>query len=277
MLDRFEEAVHELELAAELDKDGSLHYQLGTYYRKLGREDKVAAAFAKSQELRERAENAANRSTGIRPGRRREIKKGAHTLKITGIDCHVLLDPGYDVGSTSSAQDDMVVEVHTDDGISGVGETDVNPWIARACIEAPGTHTMGRGLTEMLLGENPLDIERLWEKLYIGSAMNGRRGAVINALGALDMALHDFVAKPSVSPVSNSWVADPQSDPALRFVATGCLQYRCLSRFHGLMGAGGTKTGIHRGQTRSDSFRSLRSQRTAGIQRSDDGGDCCCA
>jgi L-alanine-DL-glutamate epimerase-like enolase superfamily enzyme len=116
-------------------------------------------------------------------------------LKITGIDCHVLLDPAYDVGSTSSAQDDIVVEIHTDDGISGIGETDVNPWIARACIEAPGTHTMGRGLTEMLLGENPLDIERLWEKLYVGSAMNGRRGAVINALGALDMALHDLRGK----------------------------------------------------------------------------------
>ena len=116
-------------------------------------------------------------------------------MKITGIDCHVLLDPDYDVGSTSSAQDDIVVEVHTDDGISGIGESDVNPWIARACIEAPGTHTMGRGLTEMLLGENPLEIERLWEKLYVGSAMNGRRGAVINAIGALDMALHDLRGK----------------------------------------------------------------------------------
>jgi len=54
MLNQFEEAVRELELAADLDKDGSLHYQLGTYYRKLGREDRVAVAFAKSQELRER-------------------------------------------------------------------------------------------------------------------------------------------------------------------------------------------------------------------------------
>jgi len=53
MLNRFQDAVSELELAAALDKDGSLHYQLGTYYRKLGREDKVVIAFAKSQELRE--------------------------------------------------------------------------------------------------------------------------------------------------------------------------------------------------------------------------------
>ncbi len=116
-------------------------------------------------------------------------------MKITKIDCHVLLDPGYDIGATSSAQDDIVVEVHTDEGLSGIGETDVNPWIARACIEAPGTHTMGLSLTDMLLGQDPLEVERLWEVMYIGSAMNGRRGAVIHAMGALDIALHDLRGK----------------------------------------------------------------------------------
>ena len=116
-------------------------------------------------------------------------------MKITQIECHVLLDPGYDVGSTSSAQDDIVVEIHTDEGVTGIGETDVNPWIARACIHAPGTHTMGLGLAEMLIGQDPLQPEALWEKLYVGSAMNGRRGAVIHAIGALDMALHDLRGK----------------------------------------------------------------------------------
>lgn len=116
-------------------------------------------------------------------------------MKITQIDCHVLLDPGYDIGATSSSQDDIVVEIHTDDGITGIGETDVNPWIARACIVAPGTHTMGLGLRDMLLGQDPMQIEELWEKMYVGSAMNGRRGAVIHAMGALDMALHDLRGK----------------------------------------------------------------------------------
>ena len=116
-------------------------------------------------------------------------------MKITGIETHVLLDPNYKIGSTSSAQDDIVVEIHTDEGITGVGETDLNPWIAQACILAPGTHTMGQGLAEMLIGEDPLQVEALWEKLYIGSAMNGRRGAVINAIGALDIALHDLRGK----------------------------------------------------------------------------------
>jgi L-alanine-DL-glutamate epimerase-like enolase superfamily enzyme len=116
-------------------------------------------------------------------------------MQITDIECHVLVQPDYEVQATSSAQDDIVVEVHTDEGITGVGESDVNPWIARACIEAPSTHTMGQGLKEMLIGEDPLDVERLWEKLYVGSAMNGRRGAMINSLGALDIALHDLRGK----------------------------------------------------------------------------------
>jgi L-alanine-DL-glutamate epimerase-like enolase superfamily enzyme len=116
-------------------------------------------------------------------------------LRITQIDCHVLVQPVFDASAASSAQDDIVVEIHTDEGMTGVGESDVNPWIARACIESPGTHNMGLGLTEMLIGEDPLRVEELWEKLYVGSAMNGRRGAVINAIGALDLALHDLRGK----------------------------------------------------------------------------------
>jgi L-alanine-DL-glutamate epimerase-like enolase superfamily enzyme len=116
-------------------------------------------------------------------------------MRITAIDCHVLVQPAFDTSAASSAQDDIVVEIHTDEGIDGIGESDINPWIARACIEAPGTHNMGLGLREMLIGADPLDVEGLWERLYVGSAMNGRRGAVINALGALDIALHDLRGK----------------------------------------------------------------------------------
>ncbi|MDC0935039.1 mandelate racemase/muconate lactonizing enzyme family protein [Pirellulales bacterium] len=121
-------------------------------------------------------------------------------MKITDIECHILLVPDLKKDATSSSQDDIVVFIHTDEGITGVGETDVNPWIARACIEAQGSHTMALGLKEMLLGENPLEPERLWEKLYTGSAMNGRRGAVICAMGALDMAMWDICGKAAGKP-----------------------------------------------------------------------------
>tara|TARA_R110002111_G_scaffold1162_4_gene8226 strand:- start:4285 stop:5454 length:1170 start_codon:yes stop_codon:yes gene_type:complete len=119
---------------------------------------------------------------------------------ITDIECHILLVPDVNKDATSSAQDNIVVMIHTDAGITGIGETDVNPWIARACIEAPGTHTMGLSLKEMLIGESPLDTDQLWEKLYTGSAMNGRRGAVICAIGALDMALWDIKGKAAGKP-----------------------------------------------------------------------------
>ena len=122
-------------------------------------------------------------------------------MKITDIECHILLVPDLDKGATSSAQDNIVVLIHTDEGITGIGETDVSPWVAKAAIEAPGTHTMGLGLKEMLLGQDPLQpAEDLWEKLYTGSAMNGRRGAVICAIGALDMALWDIRGKAANKP-----------------------------------------------------------------------------
>jgi L-alanine-DL-glutamate epimerase-like enolase superfamily enzyme len=116
-------------------------------------------------------------------------------MKITKIECHVLLVPDYDAGAGSSAQDDIVVFIHTDEGITGIGEVDTNPWVAKAMIEAKGTHCVGRGLTEMLLGENPLQPEMLWEKLYMGSMMITRRGLGICAIGALDMALWDIRGK----------------------------------------------------------------------------------
>ena len=116
-------------------------------------------------------------------------------MKVTAVTCHVLLDPGYDADATSSNQDTIVVEVTTDEGITGIGETDLNAWVARACIEAPGTHTMDRGLGTMLLGMDPTDPEARWRELYVGTAMTGRRGALVHALGAVDMALWDIAGQ----------------------------------------------------------------------------------
>jgi len=116
-------------------------------------------------------------------------------MKITDIECFVLLVPDYRADACSSAQDDLVVKIHTDEGLVGIGETDTNPWVARAMIEAPGTHCMGIGLKETLIGADPRDVEGLWERMYVGSAMTGRRGLGICAIGALDMALWDLRGK----------------------------------------------------------------------------------
>lgn len=122
-------------------------------------------------------------------------------LKITDVECHVLLAPDFDPGFTSSAQDSFVVVIRTDGGVTGVGECDANPWMAKACIEAPGTHTMGLSIRELLIGADPFAIGELWRKAYVGSAMNGRRGMVIHALSAVDMALWDLCGKAVDLPV----------------------------------------------------------------------------
>ena len=122
-------------------------------------------------------------------------------MKISDVTCHVLVADDFDPGLTSSAQDSLLVVVTTDDGIRGYGESDLNPWIGRACIEAPGTHTMGLGMRELLIGRDPRDIESIWNEIYTFTAMNGRRGAVIHALGAIEMALWDICGKIAGKPV----------------------------------------------------------------------------
>jgi L-alanine-DL-glutamate epimerase-like enolase superfamily enzyme len=122
-------------------------------------------------------------------------------LKITDVECYALLAPDFDPGFTSSAQDSFLVVIRTDGDIFGVGESDANPWMAKACLEAPGTHTMGLSIRELLIGADPFRIGELWRTCYVGSAMNGRRGMVIHALGAVEMALWDLCGKAVGLPV----------------------------------------------------------------------------
>ncbi len=122
-------------------------------------------------------------------------------MRITDIECRVLLAPNYDPSLTSSAQDSFVVLIHTDEGLTGIGEADVNPWMAKACVEAPGTHTMGLCIKDILVGADPDDIAGIWRRIYLGTAMNGRRGVVIHAMSAIDMALWDLKGKAEGKPV----------------------------------------------------------------------------
>ncbi len=122
-------------------------------------------------------------------------------MKITDIECHILVVPDLKEDATSSSQDNIVVIIHTDEGISGIGETDTGPWLAKAAIEAPGSHSMAMGMKDLLIGQDPFDTTAIWEKLYTYTCMSGRRGAVICAMGAIDMALWDIKGKTLNLPV----------------------------------------------------------------------------
>ena len=116
-------------------------------------------------------------------------------MKITNVECYALLIPDYDVDACSSAQDNLVVKITTDTGLYGIGETDTNPWGVKAIIDAPGTHAIGRGFKELLIGKDPRNVEGLWYELNEKTMMTSRRGLGICAIGAVDMALWDLCGK----------------------------------------------------------------------------------
>ncbi|HLI35197.1 MAG TPA: mandelate racemase/muconate lactonizing enzyme family protein, partial [Terriglobia bacterium] len=122
-------------------------------------------------------------------------------MKITSVECSVLAVPDCNPDACDSSQDTIVVEVHTDEGIVGIGEVDANPWVIKAHIEAPGSHIMSLGLTELLIGQDPTQPRSIWDRLYTFTAMTGRRGAGICAIGALDMAIWDIYGKALGRPV----------------------------------------------------------------------------
>ena len=140
-------------------------------------------------------------------------------MQVKSLDVHVLLADDFDETLTSSVQDNLLVVIEDEDGNQGYGESDVNPWIGRACIDAPGTHTMGLGLRDLLMAEPIHDIRVFWERAYIGTAMNGRRGAVIHALGALEMALWDLKGKREGKPVWQLLGRERRPDPVVPYAS----------------------------------------------------------
>jgi L-alanine-DL-glutamate epimerase-like enolase superfamily enzyme len=122
-------------------------------------------------------------------------------MKITAIDCSILMVPDCNLDACDSSQDTIVVQVHTDEGITGIGEVDTNPWVAKALIEAPGSHIMNLSFKELLVGQDPTQPRAIWDRLYTFTAMTGRRGAGICAIGAVDMALWDICGKAAGKPI----------------------------------------------------------------------------
>ena len=84
-----------------------------------------------------------------------------------------------------------IVEVKTNEGNVGWGEAFCQglepPEISAAVIE--------NALKPILLEQSPLDIEVLWHKMYNATRDYGRKGSVISAISAIDIALWDIAGK----------------------------------------------------------------------------------
>ncbi|MGB2665071.1 MAG: L-rhamnonate dehydratase [Candidatus Acidiferrum sp.] len=87
----------------------------------------------------------------------------------------------------------LVVEVFTDDGHVGLGNAALAPQATKQVIDLY--------LKPLLIGQDPWDIERLWQHMYRKTMAFGRKGIGMAAISALDIALWDLLGKSAKQPV----------------------------------------------------------------------------
>ncbi len=116
-------------------------------------------------------------------------------MKIQKIECLQLRSPHASPDDCDGAVDTAVIRITADNGMYGLGETDAPPNVMAALLETPTAHIWSRSVSEMLLGQNPLEVEALWDKLYEGTIYHARRGLGIMLMSAIDIALHDLRGK----------------------------------------------------------------------------------
>jgi D-galactarolactone cycloisomerase len=122
-------------------------------------------------------------------------------VKIAGVRAHCLSSPletpfAFSQGWVKS-RGACLVEVQTDDGLTGWGEALCQglqpPQIAAAAIES--------ALKPLLLGADPLQIEPLWQRMYMQTRDYGMKGAMVAAISGVDIALWDIAGKSLGQPV----------------------------------------------------------------------------
>jgi L-rhamnonate dehydratase len=126
-------------------------------------------------------------------------------VKITSVEMMVLKSPGLyrnpDGAEEQAGPTYMgLVKVSTDAGIAGYSDVETCASVAKAAIDAPRwSNEPGMecfdGLASLIVGENPLETERLWYRMYRGSVYYGRRGVALQAISAIDIALWDIAGK----------------------------------------------------------------------------------
>ena len=85
------------------------------------------------------------------------------------------------------------VIVHTDEGITGLGETYDKVGPSKAAI-----HEV---FSQVLIGRDPRDIEQIWHAMFQWANMHGFAGAEIRAISAIDIALWDILGKYTGQPI----------------------------------------------------------------------------
>src|SRR3989454_1892519 len=128
-------------------------------------------------------------------------------MKITNVEAFILESPyenrppeGSD--EAHGVKHCLLVKVSTDEGLVGWSDVETAPHVAAAVVNAPDSGAgVFEGLRSLVVGEDPFEVERLWDKIYRGTIYYGRRGAAMQVLSGFDIACHDLMGKATGRPL----------------------------------------------------------------------------
>jgi L-rhamnonate dehydratase len=122
-------------------------------------------------------------------------------MKITAVEAIHLRAEDPLIELFDGSYDDCVLVVHTDSGLTGIGETESMAPAIQAIVRGPSAHNHARSLSAVLVGADPSDPEELWHRMYESTDYVGRRGLTMHAIGGVDLALWDLKGKIEGKPV----------------------------------------------------------------------------
>lgn len=121
-------------------------------------------------------------------------------MRITKLE-PIILRAEVDPTRADGTQDAFLLRVHTDEGLVGLGEADTSPYLAAAATTMPSSHSIAMGFADLLIDEDPLDIDRLWWKMFTATEHYGAGGVVMHLISAVDMALWDLLGQVLGKPI----------------------------------------------------------------------------
>ena len=121
-------------------------------------------------------------------------------MKITNVLALVIKLPEIS-SAADGTQDDLIIIVETDEGITGYGEVDTAPLVGKAIVDAYMSHGTCYGLREVVIGADPFDHEQIWNDMWAKTYYYGRSGPVMHVMSGIDMAIWDIMGKAVGKPV----------------------------------------------------------------------------
>src|SRR5512145_2689893 len=124
------------------------------------------------------------------------------SMKITAVETALLrISTAKPIALSLPTHDLVVATIRTDEGVSGCGYSLV---FGSGGSEAVLAYVRSR-LGPMLVGEDPLFVERLWETMFLADRGSKRQGIAAYAMSALDIGLWDLVGQAAHLPLFKLW------------------------------------------------------------------------